>query len=69
MLFRPTVHSDRWRLRLAVAVPRLRLLAVRLDRWYALNQEVRRLARLDDHLLADMGIERDEIAARVRGRR
>lgn len=69
MLFRPIVHSDRRRLQLAVAVRRLRLLAVRVGRWYALNQEVRRLARLDDHLLADMGIERDEIPARVRGRR
>lgn len=29
--------------------------------------EINRLRRLDDGLLADMGIERREIAARVRG--
>jgi uncharacterized protein YjiS (DUF1127 family) len=36
--------------------------------WLNVNFETRRLSRLDDRLLADMGVERDEIRDRVAGR-
>ena len=32
-----------------------------------INRDIKRLARLDDYLLADIGIERDQIARRVTG--
>lgn len=37
-------------------------------RWLQAEREIRRLRRLDDHLLADLGIERDHISSLVRGR-
>ena len=37
-------------------------------RWRQLTDDISRLRRLDDRLLADLDIPREEIAARVRGR-
>jgi uncharacterized protein YjiS (DUF1127 family) len=33
-----------------------------------INRDIKRLSRLDDYLLADIGIEREHIAERVSGR-
>lgn len=38
-------------------------------KWLQAEREIRRLRLLDDHLLADLGIERDNISALLRGRR
>lgn len=40
----------------------------RLARWLKTDNDIRRLKHMDDYLLSDMGIERDEIVTRVRGR-
>lgn len=40
----------------------------RVHDWLALRGDIYRLQGLDDHLLADMGIQRDEIEQRVKGR-
>jgi uncharacterized protein YjiS (DUF1127 family) len=37
--------------------------------WMWVEYEIQRLRWLDERLLADMGIKRDDIAALVRGRR
>jgi uncharacterized protein YjiS (DUF1127 family) len=34
-----------------------------------INRDIRLLRRLDDYLLADIGIRREDIAVRVRGER
>lgn len=40
----------------------------RVRDWIRLGTEIQHLESLDDHLLADMGIPRETIAAAVRGR-
>ena len=40
----------------------------RLRERIRLHREIERLRWLDDRILADMGIDRDTIASRVRGR-
>jgi len=40
----------------------------RVHKWKKLDDAVLRLRALDDHILADMGIERDTIRHLVRGR-
>ena len=40
----------------------------RVASWLQAGTDIRRLRQMDDYLLADMGIERDDIAFRVRGR-
>lgn len=47
----------------------LRDIRNQIVRWLQAEQEIRRLRLLDDHLLADLGIERDKISALLRGRR
>lgn len=44
-------------------------LAGRFRNWRDGSNAIWHLRRLDDHLLADLGLEREEIARRVRGRR
>lgn len=66
MLFRPITPARQWRSRLLGLLSPVRLLLARLGRWWALDEEVRRLVRLDDRLLADMGIQRKQIRARIR---
>ena len=39
----------------------------RVLEWHRIRRAVQKLDRFDDHLLADMGIPRHEIAARVKG--
>jgi uncharacterized protein YjiS (DUF1127 family) len=41
----------------------------RLAERLRINRDIRLLRRLDDYLLADIGINREDIAARVRGER
>lgn len=38
----------------------------RLTEWSRLRRDIERLKQLDDHLLADLGIERECIASSVR---
>ena len=40
----------------------------RVASWLQTGTDIRRLRQMDDYLLADMGIEREAIATRVRGR-
>jgi len=40
----------------------------RVRKWQKFSDDMARLRALDDVLLADMGIERDEISAFVRGK-
>ena len=51
------------------AWPLLHQLIAGFRQWLQFKEEILRLRRLDDHLLADLGIPRDQIAARVKGRR
>jgi uncharacterized protein YjiS (DUF1127 family) len=44
-------------------------LADRIAEWWRLRCDVRRLTAIDDRLLEDIGVGREEIAARVKGRR
>lgn len=46
----------------------LNTLIERIRRWANLRYEIERLDQLDEHLLADIGIERDQIEAFVLGR-
>jgi uncharacterized protein YjiS (DUF1127 family) len=55
-----------WTARVEVLVLRL---SQRIQTWWENKETIKRLSDLDDHLLADLGMERDEIAARVAGRR
>lgn len=43
-------------------------IATRIQAWFQTRREIDRVHRLDDHLLADMGIKRYEIERRVKGR-
>ncbi|WP_082434360.1 DUF1127 domain-containing protein [Devosia sp. A16] len=43
-----------------------RTLTRRLTEWSHLRRDIRRLKQLDDHLLADLGIERECISHSVR---
>lgn len=43
-----------------------RTLTRRLSEWSRIRRDIQRLKRLDDHLLADLGIERECIATSVR---
>jgi len=40
----------------------------RLAQWQRTRRAITRLRLFDDHLLADIGVDREEIAARVSGR-
>jgi uncharacterized protein YjiS (DUF1127 family) len=40
----------------------------RVRKWQKFSDDIVKLRALDDYLLADMGIEREEIPAFVRGR-
>lgn len=40
----------------------------RIANWLQTGTEIRRLRQMDDYLLSDMGLERETIATRVRGR-
>ena len=40
----------------------------RISHWLQTGTDIRRLRQMDDYLLSDMGLERDDIATRVRGR-
>jgi len=51
----------------AIAVSMLHDLGRRVAEWRRIRGDIGRLARLDDRLLADLGVKREEIAARVRG--
>jgi uncharacterized protein YjiS (DUF1127 family) len=44
-------------------------ITARLGRWLQAVDDIKRLRQLDNHLLADIGIERDDIADLVSGRR
>lgn len=44
-------------------------LGARLQSWRKDHDAIWHLRRLDDHLLADLGLEREDIARRVKGRR
>lgn len=44
-------------------------LGARLRSWKEGRDAIWHLRRLDDHLLADLGLEREDIARRVKGRR
>jgi uncharacterized protein YjiS (DUF1127 family) len=46
----------------------LEQLANRLTQWLSTARQIDKVRFLDDRLLADMGIERREIASRVKGR-
>ena len=46
----------------------LRTLVRRIIEWVNIRHDITRLDRLDDHLLADIGIERNQIEAFVHGR-
>lgn len=39
----------------------------RLIEWGRIHRDIRRLERLDDRMLTDMGVRRRDIAERVRG--
>ncbi len=72
MLYRlPTSRRDRGRSLIETfAVPALRDLGRRVAQWWRFRHDLRRLRALEDRLLADLGIERDHIAAIVKnGRR
>ena len=69
MLYGPTTRNDLWlqsRRRVRTALGRLVAWATE---WWRVRAATHRLSRLDDRLLADLGLRRDEIAERVRGRR
>ena len=51
----------------AVAAAMLHDFGQRFTEWRRFRRNIRRLAALDDRLLADIGVARAEIAARVRG--
>ncbi len=40
----------------------------RINQWSRIQRDISRVRQLDDHLLDDMGIARERIAARVSGR-
>ncbi len=40
----------------------------RVRKWQRVSDDIARMKRLDDTLLADMGIEREQISALVRGK-
>lgn len=42
-----------------------RTLTRRLTQWTRIHRDIQRLKQLDDHLLADLGIERECITHRV----
>ena len=43
-------------------------LKLQLQKWLRRRRDVAVLRQFDDHLLADIGVERDDIAARVHAR-
>jgi len=47
---------------------RLTDLILRIDGWLRSTRDIQRLSALDNRLLADMGIDRKEIASMVTGR-
>jgi uncharacterized protein YjiS (DUF1127 family) len=71
MLYRPaTGRPGRTQLlRHSIAASVLHDLGQRVAEWWRIRRGIHRLAALDDRLLADIGIKRDEIASRVRGGR
>ncbi|MCR6656495.1 MAG: DUF1127 domain-containing protein [Opitutus sp.] len=44
-------------------------LRIHIDGWLRTARDIKRLRALDNRLLTDIGIDRDEIADRVSGRR
>lgn len=68
MLYRHIESPDQW----SALRKRAKTLAIRLGGrfrdWRQSRQSVWHLRRLDDHLLADLGVKREQIAARVKGR-
>lgn len=44
-------------------------LADHIAEWWRIRCDIRRLTAIDDRLLEDIGVRREEIAARVTGRR
>jgi uncharacterized protein YjiS (DUF1127 family) len=69
MLYRPAERPARTPLRVGALASLIAAAGRRLDRWQADWNAIRRLQRLDDHLLDDMGIDRIDITDRVKGRR
>lgn len=43
-----------------------RTLTRRISEWTRIRRDIQRLRHLDDHLLADLGIERERIASSLR---
>jgi uncharacterized protein YjiS (DUF1127 family) len=71
MLYRlPARRSGRAQLLRRQAIwPLLYDLGGSFAQWLRFRKEIWRLSRLDDRLLADIGVERQDIAARVKGDR
>lgn len=69
MLYRHIEHPALWRAAAAWLMAGTIRVTHRLRAWLQTDDAIRSLQRLDDHLLADLGLERSEIAARVKGRR
>lgn len=63
----PAMRTDIRRLQRRRAI--LFGLADRIAEWWRIRHDVRRLSAIDDRLLEDIGVKREEIAARVMGRR
>lgn len=44
-------------------------LTQRFGRWTRIRRDIRRLSQMNDQMLADMGVRRDDIADLVKGKR